>query len=111
MNTITLTGRLTKDPEPGSTRGGTSVCELRIALNDRNGTVYVPVTAYGTLAETSARYLTKGRLVAVTGRLAYDEWTTANDEYRSRLYAIARAIDFLDAANVPAGGSDEEDQR
>jgi single-strand DNA-binding protein len=111
MNTITLTGRLTRDPEPGSTRGGTPVCELRIALDGRNGTVYVPITTYGTLAETAARYLIKGRLVAVTGRLAHDEWTGPAGECRSRLYAIGRAIDFLDGPNVPAGGDGEEEQQ
>jgi single-strand DNA-binding protein len=108
MNTLTFTGRLTKDPEPGNTKGGTPTCELRIAVDDRNGTVYVPVTVYGPLAETAARYLTKGRLVAIAGRLAHDEWTSANGERRSRLYATARAIDFLDSPTVQPADVDED---
>jgi single-strand DNA-binding protein len=96
MNINTFTGRLTKDPEPKTTTGGTPVCELRIAVDDRTGTVYVPVTTYGALAESVARYLSKGRLVAVVDRNAHDEWTTAEGQHRSRLYVIARQVEFLD---------------
>jgi single-strand DNA-binding protein len=96
MNTNTFTGRLTKDPELKATAGGTPVCELRIAIDERDGTVYVPVTAYGSLAETAGRYLTKGRLVGIVGRNAYDEWTSADGEHRSRLYVVARQVEFLD---------------
>ena len=98
MNINTFTGRLTKDPELKATAGGTPVCELRIAIDERDGPVYLPVTTYGSLAETAARYLTKGRLVGVVGRNAHDEWTNAEGERRSRTYVVARQVEFLDRA-------------
>jgi single-strand DNA-binding protein len=111
MNINTFTGRLTKDPESKTTAGGTAVCELRIAIDDRNGAIYMPVTAYGALAETATRYLTKGRLVGVVGRNAYDEWTTNEGEYRSRLYVVARQVEFLDRPRTDTpSAADAEDQ-
>jgi len=62
---------------------------------------------WNNLASTVIRYLTKGRQVAVTGRLSHDEWTTSDGERRSRLYVTARSIDFLDR---PAEADDQSEQ-
>ena len=47
--------------------------------------------------DAAAEHLRKGRLVAVSGRLAQDEWTTDTGERRQRVYVVAESIDFLDA--------------
>lgn len=101
MNTITLTGRLTKDPEVHNTTGGTPVTDIRVAVDDTKGTVYLGVTAYGRLAEVIAEYCRKGYLVGVTGTMAQDEWTNDAGEMRSKLYVTARSVDFL--WDKPAG--------
>jgi single-strand DNA-binding protein len=121
MNTITITGRLARTPHFDQTTGGTPVTELRIALDDERGgpTSFVPVTCYGRLAETAARYLNTGRLVGVTGRLVVEQWTTLDDQRSSRTHVVARSIDFSDRrptdphGEQPAGedgeyGPDEE---
>ncbi len=98
MNTVTMIGRLTRDPEAVTTDGGTEICNLRIAVDRRKrdeGAVFVDVKAFNGLAHSCSEYLEKGRQVAVTGRLELDEWTTEDDQKRSRLYVIANSVEFL----------------
>ena len=49
------------------------------------------------LAATCAEWLTKGREVAVVGKLRLNEWTSKDGERRSRIQVIADAVQFLDA--------------
>ena len=84
VNVVVITGNLTKDPELRSTGGGTPVCELRVAVNSRrkDGQTgewvdkpnYFDVTVWGAQGENCANYLSKGRPVAVEGRLDWREW-------------------------------------
>ena len=72
MNRITITGRLTRDPELRSLPSGDPVCKLRLAVDGmapKRETGYVDVSAFGPSGEAAARVLTKGYLVAVDGRL------------------------------------------
>src|SRR5438046_1263882 len=81
INRVVLTGNLTSDPELRSLPSGTSVCKLRVACNTRrkDGPTgewvdkpnYFDVTVWGAQGENCARYLSKGRPVAIDGRL---EW-------------------------------------
>lgn len=106
MNAVTLTGRLTRDPELRELPSGGSVCNLRLAV-DRMGRGeepgYIAVDAYGAQGEACAQVLTKGWLVAVHGRLEYREWTTQNDTKRSTV-SVAGHVEFLAAprTNQPA---------
>ena len=101
MNQISLIGRLTADPE---TRAGErhEAASFRLAVprrrgNDDAGAVFIEVVAFDKLAATCAQYLTKGRQVAVTGRLEQAEWTTSEGDYRSKHQIIADEVTFLDA--------------
>ena len=87
INRVIITGNLTSDPELRSLPSGTSVCKLRVACNTRrkdNSTGewvdkpnYFDVTVWGAQGENCARYLSKGRPVAVDGRLEWREWEGA----------------------------------
>lgn len=95
MNSVDLTGRLTKDPELKE-RGGKSVCDLRLAVD--NGThepTYIDVSTFDGQAEACARYLRKGRQVAVAGRLVFRQWEAGDGSKRSRHSVIGR-VEFLD---------------
>jgi single-strand DNA-binding protein len=75
---------------------------------------FVEVTVWGRQAETVASYLTKGRAVAVEGRLQLDTWQTEGGERRSRLKVVAQRVTFLSWANgapapVAATGEDVPD--
>ena len=107
MNRITITGRLTRDPELGSLPSGDPVCNLRLAVDGMapgRETGYVDVAAYGKPGEAAARILTKGYLVAVDGRLEYRTWKTDDDQTR-HAYKIVGNVEFLAA---PKGDSSAE---
>ena len=113
MNQISLIGRLTANPE---SRAGErhEAATFRLAVPRRGrrdgedpGAVFVDVVSFDGLAKTVADHLTKGRQVAVTGRLEQAEWTTSDGEYRSKHQIIADEVAFLDA---PKGGSADETQ-
>jgi len=105
-----LIGRLTKDPELHELPSGQSACDLRIACDgirrDADGEYrerphFFDVGAYGGLAENVARYMTKGRLVAIDGRLDWREWETAEQQKRQTVRVVAEQVQFLER---PAGG-------
>ena len=120
MNTVQLIGNLTRDPELRTTNGGTAVCTIPLAISrrKRNGAgsepVYVDVVTWGAQAENVAQHLTKGRRVAVVGRLEFRRWTDAQGATHSKHEVVASEVDFLDrapkgaAAAEPAYASGEE---
>ena len=82
VNSVTLVGHLGKDPELRHTGGGQAVCELSVATSedwkDKDGnkqsrTEWHKVTTWAKTAENCAKYLTKGRLVYVRGRIQTDK--------------------------------------
>ena len=113
LNRVVLTGNLTRDPELRSTQSGTSVCSLRIASNTRRKNSasgqwedkpnFFDVTVWGTQGENAARFLSKGRPVAIDGRLEWREWDSDNGK-RQAVEIIADNVQFLGAPD-PASGN------
>ena len=107
INRVVLVGNLTRDPELRSTPNGSSLCRLRVACSTswRNKDTgefderpnYFDVTVFGASGEACARFLTKGRPVAVDGRLEWHEWTTAEGENRQAVGILADSVQFLAA--------------
>ena len=105
INRVVMTGNLTRDPELRSTGGGSSVCKLRIACNTRrkNGQTgeweekpnFFDVTVWGAQGENCSRYLSKGRPVAIDGRLEWREWETTDGQKRQSIDIIADSVQFL----------------
>jgi single-strand DNA-binding protein len=103
MNSVNLIGRLTRDPELRSMPDSRSVCDLRVAVdNGQNDPTYVDVATFDKQAEACAQYLSKGRRVAVSGRLVYREWAAEDDSKRSKHSVIGR-VEFL---GKPQGSPD-----
>jgi len=102
VNVVVITGNLTRDPELRSTPGGTSVCKLRVAVNSRrkegdnwvDKPNYFDVTVWGAQGENCANYLSKGRPVAVEGRLDWREWEKDGVK-RQSVEIIANSVQFL----------------
>jgi single-strand DNA-binding protein len=108
-----LTGNLTADPELRSLPSGTSVCKLRVACNTRrkgssgeweDKPNYFNITVWGAQGENAARYLSKGRPVAIDGRLEWREWETQEGAKRQDIDIIADSVQFLGARNDGNGG-------
>ena len=101
MNQVNLIGNLTKDVEIRATNGGTTVGRLRLAIQrprrngEDRGADYVDVVVFDTQAQNCAKYLAKGRKVAVTGRLSHSEWDTDDGQRRQKLEVIASNVEFL----------------
>src|SRR5689334_9731100 len=114
INRVVLTGNLTRDPELRSTPGGMSVCSLRIASNTRrkdNTTGewvdkpnYFSVTVWGAQGENCARFLSKGRPVALDGRLEWREWQGQDGAKRESVEIIADSVQFLGGRDEGQGG-------
>ena len=104
INRVVLVGNLTKDPELRQTGGGTPVCSLRIAVNTRrrddtgewvDKPNYFDVTVWGAQGENCARFLTKGRPVAIDGRLEWREWQAQDGSKRESVEIVADSVQFL----------------
>ena len=100
INTITITGRCTKDPELKSVKTSgkekKSVTSFSIAVNkNEDTTFFFPVVAWGALAEALKEYVNKGDKITVSGYLAYNEWENDDGEKRSRVYIVAQTVEFM----------------
>jgi len=105
INRVVLVGNLTRDPELRHTPSGTAVCKLRIAVNTRqkDGATgqwidkpnYFDVTVWGNQGESCAQFLSKGRPVAVDGRLDWREWEAQDGQKRQAVEIIADTVQFL----------------
>jgi len=112
INRVVLTGNLTSDPELRSTNSGMALCKLRVACNTRrkdNGEWvdkpnFFDVTVWGTQGENCARYLSKGRPVAIDGRLEWREWEAKEGGgKRQAVDIVADSVQFLSSPRDDAG--------
>ena len=114
INRVVMTGNLTADPELRSLPSGMSVCSLRIACNTRrkNGSTgewedkpnYFNITVWGSQGENAARFLSKGRPVAIDGRLEWREWEAQDGTKRQATDIIADSVQFLGSRDDVSGG-------
>lgn len=103
INRVIITGNLTADPQLNSLPSGTSVCELRVAVNGRrkegdqwvDKPNYFTVKVWGNQGENAARYLAKGRPVAIDGRLDWRQWEDQQGNKRQAVDIIADTVQFL----------------
>lgn len=104
LNRVMLTGRLTDDPELRYTQSGRARARFAIAVNrrwrDRDGNIkeevtFVPIVVWGPQAESCANFLSKGRQVAVDGRLRIDTFETQEGEKRKIAEVVAYNVQFL----------------
>jgi single-strand DNA-binding protein len=117
INRVVMTGNLTADPELRETPGGTSVCSMRIACNTRRKDSstgewvdkpnFFNVTVWGGQGENAARYLAKGRPVAIDGRLEWREWEAQDGTKRQAVDIIADSVQFLGDSSNGNGANGE----
>ena len=120
INRVVLVGNLTRDPELRHTPSGTPVCSLRLAVNTRRKDEsgqwtdkpnYFDITVWGQQGENCAQYLSKGRPVAIDGRLEWREWDAQDVSKRQAVVVVAESVLFLggrqdgESSYVPAGAT------
>jgi single-strand DNA-binding protein len=114
INRVIITGNLTRDPELRSLPSGMAVCSLRIASNTRrkdgasgewvDKPNYFDVTIWGRQGENAAQYLSKGRPVAVDGRLEWREFQDKDGNKRQAVEIVADNVQFLSSPEGFGGG-------
>jgi single-strand DNA-binding protein len=118
INRVTITGNLTRDPELRALPSGTEVCQLGVAVNGRRKNPqtgqweeepnFFDVTVFGAQGQNCAQYLSKGRPVAIDGRLRWSSWDDKNGGgKRSKVDIVAQTVQFLggrDEGGAPGGG-------
>ena len=114
LNTVTVSGNLTRAPELRHTTGGTAVCSLRIAHNERfkdasgewaDRAAFFDVTVWSGLGEWVSRNVAKGDKVVIGGRLRWREWGEG-DAKRQAVDITAETV-----IPVPRTSSDAPDQQ
>ena len=132
INRVVLVGNLTRDPEMKHLPSGTALCSLRVAVNTRRKDEsgqwtdkpnYFDVSVWGNQGESCAQYLSKGRPVAIDGRLEWREWEASDGSgKRQAVEIVADNVQFLGSRGdggdggggagssfVPAGGASQSE--
>lgn len=105
MNSVHLIGRLTRDPELRFTTSQLAVATFSIAIDrptkagkDKE-TDFPRITVFGRVAENCERYLSKGKMVAVQGRLQTGSYTNKDGITVYTTDVIAERVEFIDWNN------------
>lgn len=99
MNSVNMIGRLVREPETKTTTSGTKVAEFSIAVDnpfDKEQAFFFRVKAWGKQAEFVENYLSKGRLVSVSGRLEQRKYQDKDGNNREAIEIVAERVNGLD---------------
>ncbi|MBS4024024.1 MAG: single-stranded DNA-binding protein [Dethiobacter sp.] len=114
LNRIVLIGRLTKDPELRYTPGeGTPVAGFTLAVNRRfmkdgkREADFVPIVVWRNQAENCAKYIGKGSLVAVDGRLQIRSYEDREGQRRTIAEVVAESVQFLESRRDDMGAPED----
>ena len=113
LNHIAIMGRLTRDPELRSTGSGLAVASFTVAVDrdfgkNENGekeTDFIDCVAWRNTAEFVSKYASKGRMVAVSGRLQIRSWTDKDGNKRRTAEVVADNVYFGDSRRDAEGGN------
>lgn len=99
MNKVILLGRLTKDPELNYAAGsGTAVTRFNLAVTrpfKKDETDFINCIAFGKTGETIAQYLTKGRQLAITGRIQTGSYDAKDGTKRYTTDVVVESFEFI----------------
>ena len=104
INTCTVSGNLTRDPELRATKSGAEILIIPVAVNDRRKNQqtgewedypnYFDCTVFGARAAGLAKVLSKGTDVTVSGKLRYSAWEAQDGSKRSKVEIAVEDIDI-----------------
>lgn len=105
LNHIVIMGRLTRDPELRRTGSGIAVASFTVAVDrDYSGkdggekeTDFIDCVAWRNTGEFVSKYFTKGRMIAVVGRLQIRNWTDKEDRKRKSAEIVVDSAYFADS--------------
>jgi single-strand DNA-binding protein len=117
FNRVILVGRLTRDPELRYAPSGQPVASFTLAVDrpftnqaGERETDFIPVVAWRKIADQAAQYLSKGRLVAVEGRLQIRSYTAQDGTKRRVAEVVALTVRFLPDGRGKGNGQGAKDE-
>lgn len=117
MNSVVLIGRLTRDPEVRYTGQQLAIARFSIAIDrptragQEKQTDFPSITVFGKQAENCEKYLIKGRLVAVQGRIQTGSYTNKDGAKVYTTDVVADRVQFLEWGENQQGGSRPNNQQ
>ncbi len=97
INRVVLVGRLATDSVLRYSRDGLAISAFSLAIGRADSAAdFLPVVVFRRLAEATSRYLLKGRLVGIEGRIASRPLDTSDGEQRRVIEVVADRLRFLD---------------
>jgi len=99
MNSVNIIGRLASDPEIRETMEGSTICYLTLAVDDIHSknerTDFLRIDVFGTQANLCEKYLKKGFLAGITGRLRTEGYADHEGKTGYSMSIIAENVRFL----------------
>ncbi len=112
MNSVSLIGRLTRDPEVRYTNEGLAIAQMLVAIDrgkDKNGNDkgadFPRVQAFGRTAENCGKYLKKGMQIGVTGKIQTGSYTNKNGDKVYTTDIVADRVEFLERVQQAQQGN------
>lgn len=116
-NRVILVGRVGRDPDKRATTQGTPVAQFSLATSSfskdretkdkKQNTVWHRIVTFGKLAEFVGKYITKGRLLLVEGRIQSRDWKDRNEQKRTSFEIWADQVLFLEGKGTTVGATEE----
>ena len=110
INRVVLVGRLTRDPELRNTNSGNPVCSFTVACDNRSknpdgskSTSFIPCVVFQQTADLVSKYLRKGALVGVEGRLNQRSYERKDGSKATVIEVLCDSVQFLE----PKSSSDD----
>lgn len=106
MNSVQLIGRLTKDPEVRYTDGGASIARFSIAVDRRfkqesgESADFINCVAFGKTAEFIEKYFTKGKKIALTGRIQTGNYTNKDGQKVYTTDVVVETTEFVESKSM-----------
>lgn len=99
LNSISIMGRLSSDPQLRRTASGKAVASFSVACerdfkNQQTGVDFIECVAWGGTAEMVEKYFHKGQMAVATGRLQLRDWTDKNGQKRRTAEILVNSIYF-----------------
>jgi single-strand DNA-binding protein len=117
LNSVIIMGRLTRDPELRRTQSGTAVTSFTMAVDrdfkSQSGekeTDFIDVVAWRNTGEFAAKYLAKGRMAAVEGRIQVRDWQDKDGNRRKSVEVVADNVYFADSKRDSKPQESRDDQ-
>ena len=117
LNNVVIMGRLTRDPELRRTQGGIAVTSFTMAVDrdfkSQSGekeTDFIDVVAWRNTGEFAAKYLAKGRMAAVEGRIQVRDWQDKDGNRRKAVEVVADNVYFADSKRDSKPQESRDDQ-